>query len=213
MFVQELQKRKLHRVALVYQVNQGITVEVTEFDKQIKGTPIQKVADESYLAGVTDFKTIIAKMAVARPDVYVVLAFSPELEIFTKQLRALHPDTPLTSIESFENTPDFSLFEGHWYVNAADTTKEFSARYEQAYGAHPPFGAANTYDIVSMIIKSAEEVLGDNVPTNDQIVAEMMKIKAYPGAVGALTMDKKGIVRSPAVVREIRNSKPVTIGN
>ncbi len=211
-FVPELIKRGYRRVAILGTRIQGITAVINSFEKDIQGTDIKEVDQEIFDFGTTDFRTLIAKAETKNPDIYVLFAFSPELDLIAKQMREKGIKTPITSIESFEQSDHPELYEGLWYVNAADSTGEFNSRYETRFGKPPSLGAGNAYDIVRMIGAAAEKVHSDNVPTSEQISKELYNIHDMSGALGTLNMNSDGLVLSKAVVRVIKNEKPVTIG-
>ena len=141
-------------------------------------------------------------------------ATTPELEILTKQIREAGIKTPVTTMEAFEFSDQLSLFEGMWYVNGADPTQWFIDLYTNKYGQGPKFGAANAYDVLNLIVK-ATELAGDGKtkPTRTEIRNALANIPEFDGALGThLTIDANGVVDSKAVVRIIKDGKPVTIG-
>ena len=208
-FVPELQKRGFKRLAVFGAKIQGIQAVVDELKKQLVGTDIEIVYNETHNFGVKDYRTMIAKAKASKPDIYVLEEFSPELEILAKQIREAGIKEPITSIESFEQTEQFALFEGSWYVNAADATGEFIDVYTKRFGKGPALGAPNTYDIVNLIVSAGESVKGE--VTSEKIAQALLQIKDQKGALGNLTVNPDGLVLSKAVVRMIKDGKPVTI--
>jgi ABC-type branched-subunit amino acid transport system substrate-binding protein len=99
-----------------------------------------------------------------------------------------------------------------WYVNAADATGVFNERYATTYGKNPVAGTANAYDIVKFIIEASEKESGNTKPTTNDIRENLANTK-ISGALGNLSIDKEGFVLSKAVVRIIKEGKPVTISN
>ncbi|MDB5259264.1 MAG: Branched-chain amino acid transport system substrate-binding protein [Candidatus Taylorbacteria bacterium] len=212
-FIKELGRRKIRKIAIFGAHIPGIIAINNEMKRQIAGTEISIVDEEDFNFGETDFKTRILKAQEKQPDIYVLFAFSPELENVTKQLRELGVKTPITAIESFEQTDQPQLYEGNWYVNAADATNAFIDLYQNKYGKQPTLGSANAYDIVGMIANASEAAYAKTGKSSkDAIVSELLNIKGMSGALGDLTIDPEGFVISKAVVRMIRNGKPVTIG-
>ncbi|TAK57349.1 ABC transporter substrate-binding protein [Patescibacteria group bacterium] len=208
-FVPELQKRGFKRLAVFGAKIQGIQAVVDELSKQLGGTDIEIVYNETHNFGVKDYRTMIAKAKATNPDIYVLEEFSPELEILAKQLREAGIREPITSIESFEQTEQFSLFEGSWYVNAADATGEFIDAYTKRFGKGPTLGTPNAYDIVNLIVSAGESI--DGQVTNEKLAEALLRVKDQKGALGNLTINPDGLVLSKAVVRMIKDGKPVTI--
>lgn len=208
-FVPELQKRGHRRLAVFGSKIQGIQAVTDELAKQLVGTGIEIVYNEVHNFGVKDYRTMIAKARATKPDIYVLEEFSPELEILTKQLRDAGVKEPITSIESFEQTEQYALFEGSWYVNAADATNEFIGAYTERFKKSPALGAPNVYDVVNLIVAAAESM--DGKVTNEKLAQSLLTVKDQRGALGNLTINSEGLVLSKAVVRMIKDGKPVTI--
>lgn len=212
-FIEELQKRGIKKVAILSVNQQGERAIVDDFKNKIEGIDVEIVSDQAFNFGEKDFKTMILKAEQTDPDIYLLLAFSPELEILTKQIKELGIETPLTGIETFEFTEQPEIFEGYWYINAADPSEEYVEAYKQKYGNNPFVGSGNAYDIFNIIVGAYETAGKDKreKPTRGEIISELENMKEFSGALGQLKMLDKGIVWSGAVVREVRDGKFVTI--
>ena len=210
-FVPELQKRGYHRVAILGAKIQGVTAVIHSLQKDIQNTDIQIVDQEMFDFGTKDFRTMIAKAQSNHPDIYVLFAFSPELDLIAKQLKENGITTPVTSIESFEQSDHPEIYEGDWYVNGADTTLSFIDSYSKIYNKPPSLGAGNAYDIIHLISDAAEKVDSNTLPTSEQIAEKLYTIKNVQGALGNLSIDSDGLVVSGAVIRMIKDGKPITI--
>jgi len=179
--------------------------------KRLEGTGIEIVTDQIFNSGEKDFKSLIVKAKQSDAEIYLLLAFSPELEILTKQIKEAGITTPLTSIESFELTQQMDIFEGYWYVNAAEPSGDFIDKFKKKTGKNTTMGAANGYDIVNLIVAASENIKSSVKPTPEAIAKELKNIKDFNGALGTLSVNEDGIVISQAVVRMIKDGKPVTI--
>ena len=211
-FISEAQKKGIKKISVFGQQISGITAVIDELKRQISGTGIEIVSEDISNFGDKDFRTQIQKAKATNPDYILLVMFSPELEIITKQIREAGIQTPLTAIESFELSDNPSLFEGLWYVNSSDPTASFSSDYQTAYGKNPSIATPNAYDIVGLIAKAAETFNGKTKPSTSDIVSELLKIKGYDGAMGSnINIGQDHIVVSKAVVRMIKDGKPVTI--
>ena len=212
LMVSEMNKRDIKNVVLIEQNQPGVLAVTNAFKKDIENTDIKLLASEGFNTGERDFRTIISKVKSLGADIYLLEATSPELEILTEQLREAGIATPFTSVEAFEFTGQPELFEGMWYVSAAEQSTDFINTYTSEYSAPPKLGAGNGYDVVNMIIHSIEKTgNGKTKPSSEEIIKELSKIKNFDGAMGQLTMDSDGIVITKAVVRMIKDGKPVTI--
>ena len=214
LFIQELQKRGIKKLVFFEQDdNQGAAAIIENFQNDIKKTHIKILSTQSFNTGTRDFRTEIDQVKSLNPDIYVLEATTPELEILTKQLRDSGIKTPVTTMEAFEFSDQLSLFEGMWYVNGADPMPWFVDMYTKAYGQSPKFGAANAYDVLNLVVKAVEKAGdGKTKPTRLKIKDALASISEFDGALGEhLTIDANGVVDSKAVVRMIKNGMPVTI--
>src|SRR3989344_2789370 len=212
-FIKELQRRGIKKVAILGVNQQGERVVVDDFKKRIEGTNIEITSDQLFNFGEKDFKTIILKAKQTEPEIYLLLASSPELEIIVKQIKEIGIEEPLTSIESFEFTEQPEIFEGYWYINAADTSEEYVNAYKQKYGDNPFLGSGNVYDIFNIIVTAYETAGKDKKgkPTMEEVISELENMKEFRGALGQLKMLDEGVVWSGAVVKKVRDGKFVTI--
>lgn len=216
LFISELKKRDIKNLVFFgQQDNPGALALINAFEKDIKNTDIKVLDTEKFNTGTTDFRSAILKVKNLGADIYVLEATSPELEILTKQLREAGINSPVTTMEAFEFSDQLSLFEGMWYINAADPSQSFVDSYEQKYGSFPKFGAGNGYDVVNMIVKATETAgNGKTIPTRAEINDSLSKMKSFDGVMGQnMKMDDNGQIISEAVVRLITNGVPATISN
>lgn len=210
--LQEAQKKGIKKIAIFGQKISGITAVFDELKKQLPGTGIQIVAEDISNFGDKDFRTAIQKAQAANPDYFLFCMFSPELEIIVKQIRDAGIKTPMTAIESFELSDHPELFNGLWYVNAADPTPAFASEYQAAYGKGPTVATPNAYDIVGLVAQAAESYQGSGKPSTTDIANALTQIKGYNGALGNdISIGPDHIVVTNAVVRIMENGKPVTV--
>jgi branched-chain amino acid transport system substrate-binding protein len=214
--INEMKKRGIKKVGLFGMNNQDVLIHRDDFRDKAKKAGIAVVFDEIFPVGEKDLRGLIAKAKESSkkspPDIYVVVAMSPEIEILTKQMREAGITTPLTTFSSFEATPEPGLFEGYWYVSPAEPTNKFIEDYKKRYGKYPSVCAGNAYDMFNLIVKAAENAKTSSKPTSKEIAKELRKIKNFPGALGNLTVGQDGIVISEARVKMIKDGKPVVIG-
>ncbi len=214
LFINELNKRGIKSLVFFgQQDNPGVTAIIAAFEKDIKNTDIKVLSTQKFNTGTRDFRTQIGLVKNLKPDIYVLEASSPEIETLTKQLREAGVATPVTTMEAFEFSDQLELFEGAWYVNGADPAEWFVNLYKKTYSTEPKFGGANGYDALNLLVQATEKA-GDGklVPTSTQIRDALAQTKGFDGAVGEnLSVDKEGMVVSKAVVRMIKDGKPVTI--
>jgi branched-chain amino acid transport system substrate-binding protein len=211
-FVSEAQKRGIKRIALFSQSISGFAAVTSELKKQLVGTGIELVFEDISNFGTKDFRTAVAKAKATAPDYYLLNMFSPELEIVMGQIQAAGIKTPVTAIESFELSDNPGIFEGLWYVNGADPTESFASEYLRVFSKSPSIATPNAYDIVG-IVASAVESFKNGKPSTTELAQALVKTRGYNGALGNnLEINNDGFVISKAVVRQIKDGKPVTVG-
>lgn len=210
-FIAELEKRGITKLGIFASNQPGAAAVISDLKKKLEGTDIEITTEQVFNVGETDFKSIIAKAKNSGSEIYLLIAFSPELEILARQAREAGIATPFTAIEAFDLTEQLDLFEGEWYVNAADPSGEFTEKFVQKTGNNPTLGAPNAYDIFNLIVAAAEKNDSAEKPTPIEIANQLFNIKDFDGALGKLSIDEDGIVQSNAVIRMIKDGKPVTI--
>lgn len=212
--LQELEKRQISKVALVSLNQEGTAASFNSLRSKMADAGIEIVYDASLPSEQMDFKTEIQKIKNTKSQIVILEFFSPQIEIFASQAKELGLSIPLTAIEAFEFSEKPELFNGLWYVQIADPTNNFVKMYQDKYNDEPKLGAANGFDIFNLLVKGFETAgLNQKVkPTNEEVIKVLLQIKDFPGAVGLISvLPESGIVWSEAVVRMIKDGKPITI--
>ena len=212
LMIAEMQKRGIKNVVLFEQNQPGVLAVVNAFKDGLVGSEIKITSDQKFNTGETDFRSLISKAKTSAADIYLLEATSPELEILAKQIREMGIKTPFTSVESFEFTDNPQLFEGEWYVNAADQSQEFIDVFTKAYSNPPKLGSGNGYDVVNLLVSAFENAgTGESKPEQGEVLKALSGIKDFKGAMGNLSIDSSGIVVTPAVLRTIKDGKAMTV--
>ncbi len=207
LFVDELEKRNIKKVVLFEQKQPGVLAVTESLREKLSQKKIAIVAEESFDDKTKDFRSLVTKIKNVEADLVILEATSPSLEVLAQQIRSQGIHTPFTSIETFEFTDKPSLFEGAWYVNAADPSAEFVNLYRKKYNADPKVGAGNGYDSFKIMFSLYEKYGNDK----NIIREKLLELNNYKGVMGNLSVDSNGMLVSDAVVRIIRNGKPETI--
>ena len=153
-----------------------------------------------------DFNLILNKLSSDEPGLYVLLEYSPTLDIILKRLNESQNTVPVTSIETFSFLDDKSVIEGFWFVDAAELNKDNYARFTSYNKSDNIFGVGNTYDALMLLVNAFEKA-----QTKENAVEELSQIRAYNGVVGELNQDDNGIFNSKAILKKIVNGQPVEI--
>ncbi len=203
----ELRKRDI-KTAVLFEQNQPGVQAVTHYLKEdLPKAGVTIVATEKYDGNTTDFRSMIAKVKNIKADIYLLEATSASLEILARQIREAGIQTAFTSVESFEFSDNPELFDGNWYISAADQSPEFIAKYQKEYGKSPKLGAGNGYDSIKLIVKA----VSDHGSSKEAIRQALLATTNYKGAMGTLSVDSEGIVVSEANVKMIKEGKSITL--
>ena len=208
--IEELERRNISRVAILSGNVQAEKVISDAFTEEAKNTTIKIVSTQFFNSKETDFKTTLLKAKDANPDILLLLTGTDNLELMAKQIVELGIDTPITSIENFEFTNHPELFEGRWYIQTADATSEFKSQYLTRFSQNYNVGAPNAYDEFNLLVTAYESGNGSK-PEPEDIVAKLINIKHFVGAMGELAVSDEGIILSKAIVKEVRNGKYVAL--
>ncbi len=211
-FVKKLQEEGVKSISVIELNHPGTNAIVDGLEMHISGSGIAITGIHKFNFGDTDFKNMILKIKQENPEMIFIGAIAPEMDLIVKQLNELNVDIPLTSIELFEYTDNPELFNGYWYVQAADPMDSFNQKFAVRFGENAKPGAGNVYDCVNMLVDAYETMGGTEKPTTNIVVAKLRTIKEFAGAMGSLTIDAQGIVNSQAVIKEVRNGEFVTLG-
>lgn len=196
----KLKEDDLTNVA-VFNVNQsGFNKAKEKMYESFKANGINVCNEVIFNFGRKDFRTDIYKAKECKPDIYILEAFTPELDVLAKQLKEIvGNDVKMTGLEMGINTPRLELFENSWYPSLAKTTDKFSNDYNDKYKQAPFFIAGNYYDNVNMVIHGFEnsEVKEGDIPTNEEAARTIKAIDTLPSAYGEISIIADGVVRGP----------------
>jgi ABC-type branched-subunit amino acid transport system substrate-binding protein len=151
-----------------------------------------------------DFRMTLSKIKSQAPQTLVVFFTPPQLDLLGRQAKEMKLNIPLTTWECFDQSKEPKWFEGYWYINVPETDSDFSARVEKK-GGSKGYIAGYSYDIYR-IIKMAYENKGDRL-----LEESLRQMKPYHGIMGNLTMMSDGVIDSPAITKEIKDGKGVTL--
>ncbi len=206
----EMVKKGYKNVAIV-DTNHSGTLAVTNSVKEaLKNTSVKIASYDLTNVGDKDFRTIITKIKALKPDIVLVEMFSPEIEIFAKQMKELGVKIPMTSVETFEWSNDPSLFEGMWFISDAKITPSFAEKYQAKFNDGPKPGATYVYDLVTLFINNQEKA--DHALSPTEMRDSIIKTGYENSPIfGNIQIDKDGFFITNASVKMIKNGKAVLI--
>lgn len=203
----ELISRGYKKVSIIDTNHPGTLAVTSAIKEALKGSDVEIVSYDLTNMGDKDFKTIIAKIKRANPDIIVLEMFSPELEIAARQIKELNVKKPLTSVETFEWSGDASLFEGSWFVSDS-IVPGFNAKYSAAYGVDPMSGSSYVYDLVSLLISLQEK--SDTAIAPQDLPKMISTMGDWNSPVfGSIKIDSEGFFLTGPAVKMIKDGKAV----
>ena len=199
MLVNYLVSRNIKKIAVFYMQNVAFSICDGEIEKAAKAKGIEVISSTHFPPGeVTDFRIDLLKVKGKDPEMLVLLSFPPESNIIGHQLKQIGWDVPLTSINSFEQSGEYALWNGCVSVGSIDLNgkfaKEFYARYKRRT-IYPGF----VYDALTLL-NNAYVKCGYNVlKLPEAIQAET----PFEGIVGEAVNDQGTFKYEPFLVRMV----------
>lgn len=160
-----------------------------------------------------DFDLMLEKAQQNHFDAWFLCALPPSLDIFLKTFFQKNINVPLVAIDSLLFAQDKALVDGMSFVTTPDGDKALLERLTATNGSTNYFSVGYAYDVANLLMKAYTELYQKNkvIPNSDEIADYLLHLKGYEGAVGKLKIDSDGIVLSKAVIKQIKNGKPVII--
>ena len=202
--ISELKNREIANIALVTQNQAAMLAWDKEFMAVNKDI---NVLSHNYInTGDRDFRILIFKILADKPDAVIPLVYIPEILIFTKQLKDAKPGVTLAGLESFSYPEDKRLFNGHWFIDGALPNDEFVEKFESIKGDDGYYYTPYMYASLE-VLRNAFEKLGGN---KEEII-EYIVNNDFDTVLGKIDFNESGIMQTSAVVKMIKDGKPVII--
>jgi branched-chain amino acid transport system substrate-binding protein len=170
---------------------------------------IKIIGEETCQPKETNFRSSLAKLANKNPDMYILLADYPEIELILKQLQERKNNKPLTGI--LHTLQDLSLGEGRTYPAHGYASENFQERYKKKYGRLYILDAPNAYDLIHIVVKASESF--DRKPSTKELYKAILSLKSYKGAFDNIEFREDGVIRIPASKLKIENGKKVLLNS
>ncbi|TAK57541.1 hypothetical protein EPO17_01675 [Patescibacteria group bacterium] len=170
------------------------------------------VADEMVNLDITDFRTNLAKIKKAKPDIIFVTHLTGGLGTIIKQAKELGMKTPF--VGNYQNEDSLvlniagSAAEG-FIISSADpeilsaNNSEFKQAYQNKHDVAPDVFASNAYDALRLEVPAYIACKGDT----DCIAQELHKVANYKGVSGTITIDQNGFASKPTVFKIVKDGK------
>jgi branched-chain amino acid transport system substrate-binding protein len=173
------------------------------------------VADETYQAGDTNFKTQLTNIKAANPDIVFLPGYYTEVALIVNQARELGLTCPFIGGDGWDS--DITLKQGgaamngcyftdHYFSGDTDPkVLEFVKKYKARYDNEEPDAMAVLgYDAADILFAAIDRAKTTDEPALRNAIAETQN---FPGVTGNITIGKDRNAIKPAVVLEIENGK------
>lgn len=172
-----------------------------------------KLQKKEIIPGTRDFKILIGQVIDKKPDTVILLAPLPELDVFAKQFKSINQDIMITSMDFINYSADKKLFEHSMYVSTNDGDKQIVQEIMESIHTQNPFALAYMYDGLNLIDSAISKYYHEHksLVKQKELANEIIKIGAFRGAVGDVVITSDGVINPRAVIKEIKNGKPVVV--
>jgi len=194
-------------LGLITEQSQGWTLSGNELARQAQKAGFQVVSHDTFVGRSADLRTIVTKTLSHRPDVVVINAHQPDLDLILKRIREQRPTQQVTGY--FETVEPPSLVEDLPFVAqyrvAPWFEKKFRDRFNEGFKARAPHG----YDIIKLL-EHAYRVAGRKV-SSDELIEALSSVSNFKGATGTLTTNATKNIENECVWQVVRGGKFVPL--
>jgi branched-chain amino acid transport system substrate-binding protein len=199
-------KGKYKKVAIIWNQADGPKANTEQTVKTFPALGYEIVANESVAKGENDFKTSIAKIKSAKPDV-IISYLSPQIGIFAKQVQDIGWKIPIVGIINFEASSQIKIagtaLDNQLYVGAQNA--DFLDEYFAKYNMYPATAGDNLYDAVTQMAKAVVQAKGVN-----SSIIKLLK-KDFTGVSGEYKYLSDGSFDLKQVVKTWNGSKFIEV--
>jgi len=173
------------------------------------------VAQEAYVAGDTDFNSIITKIKGKDFDVIFIPGYYEEAGLIIKQAREQGIDVPILGADGFDSPELVNLagadalnkvyFSNHYSSLDQDpVVQDFIKAFEAEYGKQPDAFSALGYDLAKFVVdgvKRAEKLDGESIKS------ALEETSDFKGVTGNFSVDENHNPVKALIVIELKNGE------
>lgn len=100
------------------------------------------------------------------------------------------------------------IADGFFAASESDRVKEFTVRFQNAYGKQPEFIEAIAYDNAMMLFQSMKK---PEIGSREMLRDELLKIAGYPGITGLTSFDENGDAIKQLYLLQVRKDRFIEI--
>ena len=170
-----------------------------QFEKKFIALGGTVLRHDGITQGEKDFMPLLTKIRSVKPELIFFGGIYPEMALLLKQSKKIGLDAVWIGGDGVYDVTLIQLAgeeasEGHYATmlgvdpHTVPAAKDFVARYEARYGDIGSF-SANGYDAANVLIEAVRRA---GKKDRETVLAELKKIKDYPGIMGPINFDERG---------------------
>ena len=201
--IEFLKSRSVKNVDLVYENIGAADQLLTPLLANLDAAKI-KYTVHRFNKGEVDFRVLVSKLKNSESGAVFIYSYEPELDILTREIRNQNVNKIIAYSDALPMAKDFALYEGFYNIGAFITPEELKTQWGLAgQGAS---SSAYLYDIGSLIVEAYENTeTENNIPTADEVSAQLLSKTDYSGVVGKYTLDSRGQFHSDVVTSIVKD--------
>lgn len=180
------------------------------FEKYFTGAGGSIVGKETYTAKDTDFSTILAKVAEAKPDIIVLPDYYNIVNLVTKQAKEKGITAPFIGGDGWDSPDlDTKAADGGYHTNHYSPSEQrpvvqnFVTKYQEKYKAVPDALAALAYDAMNMLLQAIKDTgVDDATKVKDTLAKGQFEVVS-----GKITFDAFHTPIKPVFINVVKDGK------
>jgi branched-chain amino acid transport system substrate-binding protein len=194
--------------AAIFYVNSDYGVGLRDvFERRYQEMGGHVLAEESFEAGTTDFRTSLNKVKDCNPEVIFMPGNAKEMALILVQAKQIGLNKQFIATDSFLETTVLEIAKDAAYgvllttpqENRDSTYQTFTGRYKQTQGNEPGLLESLGYDGMKVLALAISRGGYDS----EGIKNALYSIKDYKGVTGEISFDANGDIQKKFVVRKV----------
>lgn len=201
----ECRRRGYRSIARISSLHDGRRAIKEYFDRENAGA-IEVGFDDDFPLDITDFRSTLAKISHRKDlDAIHVNLFLGQIGIFARQAREAGITLPMFTTEMFEDNAEVTssrgALVGQWFVNQANPSPEYAARYHATYPTSEIFPSGNGYEIVKILASAVQRRVSPA-----QLPEYLRSLQNFDGVLGPLSATADNRFEVPVQVKVVTNN-------
>ena len=185
-----MQGQGYHKIALITANEMYADLVEENIAKLAEKYGMQITFNEKFTPGTgNDYRILLHKAVQTNPDIFLLEAFPPDIDILTKQLLEIAPEAKITSQYAFFISSYPELYKGRFCLNVGSKDEVFKKAFFQKYNRGLEQMSAAAYAQLSLML----DILQRKDSNLDTIVKENNSI------LGQLVLDNRAVRYQPII--------------